>query len=315
MKRMERAASIEAVAGENGTTQERACKRGCKARCCGRQSCSNCRLWSCPETLPDLPTQCPVDANPVGPDVAALCLARVCACKGRHRGCAHMRSTPCACAPDAEDFGRAGSVRAGSGQAPSGQQCALWCSCDLVGTARARSLTAWEMVEHAWYEFTGGWTAVCDQFGSCWPCWAPGEDLERLPARGSECGYGFSCSYCCTVCPRVVTLSASAGNDVDTCSTTPGREGAAEVTPDFNILTPPAPQPDYRPQRLPPPRLQDELGCASVGCTRRMQALRPNRAQRREAQWQQRRTRRWASCSERRRTASQHRRPSRNGPG
>ena len=186
---MERAASIEAVAGENGTTQERACKRGCKARCCGRQSCSHCHHWSCPETLPDLvPTPGPVDANLVGPDVAALCLARVCACKGRHRGCAHMRSTPCACAPDAEDFGRAGSERAGTGQAPSGQQCALWCSCDLASAARARSLSAWEMVEHAWYELTGGWTAVCDRFGSCWPCWAPGEDLERLPARGSECG-------------------------------------------------------------------------------------------------------------------------------
>ena len=190
-------------------------------------------------------------------------------------------------------------MRAGSGQAPSGQQCALWCSCDLASAARARSLTAWEMVEHAWHEFTGGWTAVCDRFGSCWPCWAPGEDLERLPALGSECGCVFSCSYCCTVRPRVVTLSVSAGNDVDMC--TPGREGAAaEATPDFSILTPPTPQPDYRPQRLPPPRLQGE-GCASVGCTRRTQALRPNRAQRREAQRQQRRTRRWASRSERRR--------------
>ena len=79
---------------------------------------------------------------------------------------------------------------------------------------------------------------------------------------------------------------------------TPEGKGAAEVTPKISI-SPPA-QPDYRPQQLPPPRLQGE-GCASVGCTRRTQALGPNRAQRRETLRQQRPARRDASLSTRRR--------------
>ena len=145
--------------------RRRACKRGCKARCCGRHSCSNPTVITgvALGTLPDVPTQCPVNANLVGPDVAALSSACVCDRKVRHRERLAMRFTPSACAPDAEDFGRAGCEQACSGQAPSGQQCALWCSCDLAGAARARALAAWDMVEHAWYELTGGWTAVCDR--------------------------------------------------------------------------------------------------------------------------------------------------------
>ena len=94
------------------------------------------------------------------------------------------------------------------------------------------------------------------------------------------------------------THTSSCTRDGAPDSTTEGK-GAAEVTPKISI-SPPA-QPDYRPQQLPPPRLQGE-GCASVGCTRRTQALGPNRAQRRETLRQQRPVRRDASLSTRRRT-------------
>ena len=93
------------------------------------------------------------------------------------------------------------------------------------------------------------------------------------------------------------THTSSCTRDGAPDSTTEGK-GAAEVTPKISI-SPPA-QPDYRPQQLPPPRLQGE-GCASVGCTRRTQALGPNRAQRRETLRQQRPARRDASLSTRRR--------------
>ena len=100
---------------------------------------------------------------------------------------------------------------------------------------------------------------------------------------------------------------ASTGNDVPTCrtgqcatSTTQEGESTTKVTPKPSISPPSAPQPDYRLQQLPPPRLQGE-GCANVGCTRWTQALGPNRAQWRETLRQQRPVRRDASLSTRRR--------------
>ena len=62
----------------------------------------------------------------------------------------------------------------------------------------------------------------------------------------------------------------------------------------------PEPQPDYKPQPLPPPLMEGE-GSASIGCKRRTLALKPNRSQRRAAQRSQQRCARLAASLDARR--------------
>ena len=227
---------------------------------CTPKPCNHSCYATCAQT--DVPTERPPVANQVGMNDDALSPAQGCDRQARHRGCLAMSVTSSVRVPDAEGFGSAGKERACTEQAPSGQQCALWCSCDLVGAVRARALSAWRPAEQAWKGLSGGWMAVCSWLGSCSPCWAPGEELGRLHARGSKCGSVCACSEVYTVCQRAGTLLARTENDVTTCrtgqcatSTTQEGESTTKVTPKPSISPPSAPQPDYRPQQLPPPRL------------------------------------------------------------
>ena len=291
---MVRARSADAVADDNGEMQAVwANKHGCKARCCGRQSCSNCCHLRCAGTLTVPPTQRPVDENQAGLDAAAPSSACMCECSVRHRGSLTMRIAPSECGFGAEDIGHVCCEQAGCGMAASGQQRSLRCSCDLAGAVSASSLAALEAARQAWKVLNGGWTAMCSWPGPCWPCWPSGEDLSQLHATDSKCGCRFACSDACTVCPRVVTPLTSAENDVHSCKTgqpiailtasaSLSQEKKTDNTPKVDT-TSSVQQPHFRPQPLPPPRLEGE-GSASAGCKRRTQALKPNRAHRRGAQ-------------------------------
>ena len=224
-----------------------------------------------------------------------------------------MRIAPGECGFGAEDIGHVCCEQAGCGLAASGQQRSPRCAFDLAGAVCAGSLAALEAARQAWKVLNGGWTAVCSWRGSCWPWWASGEDLSLLHATGPKCGCRFACSDVCTVCLGVVTQSANAENDVHSCKngqpilTASASHSQEKKTAEGTDNTPPkvditssVQQPDFRPQPLPPPRLEGE-GSASDGCKRRTQALKPNRAHRRVVQRRrQQYARRAASLSARR---------------
>ena len=175
---------------------------------CTPKPCNHSCYATCAQT--DVPTERPPVANQVGMNENALSPAHVCDRQARHRGCLAMSVTSSVRVPDAEGFGSAGKERACTEQAPSGQQCALWCSCDLVGAVRARALSAWRPAEQAWKGLSGGWMAVCSWLGSSWLCWGTrrGAGPAACNARGSKCGSACACAYSdvCTVCQRAGTL-------------------------------------------------------------------------------------------------------------
>ena len=175
---------------------------------CTPKPCNHSCYATCAQT--DVPTERPPVANQVGMNEDALSPSHVCDRQARHRGCLAMSVTSSVRVPDAEGFGSAGKERACTEQAPSGQQCALWCSCDLVGAVRARALSAWRPAEQAWKGLSGGWMAVCSWLGSCSPCWASTLacvacssriDVNHVHSRLTSC-----CGLWCTQSPDLLSF-------------------------------------------------------------------------------------------------------------